>query len=59
MKLLFGLLLVIGGYYLVLCQMTNLAVGQLTNIQRTYSTVANTADEWQQGNTSTSFVSGR
>ncbi|HWT55430.1 MAG TPA: hypothetical protein VN031_00155 [Candidatus Microsaccharimonas sp.] len=56
MKLLFGLLLVIGGYYLALCQLTNLAVGQLTNIQHAYGTVAATADKWQQGDTSTSFV---
>ena len=56
MKLFLALLLLVGGYYLALCQLTNLTVGQLAGIQHANASVAATADEWQQGNTAQSFT---
>lgn len=56
MKLFVALLLVVGGYYLALCQMTDMTMGQLTAITRQYESAAATADNWQTGDTSASFV---
>jgi hypothetical protein len=59
MRLFLALLFIVGGYYVGLMKLSDLALGQLDAINQTYQHVAVTADEWQQGNTSTSFTPDR
>lgn len=55
MKLFLVLLLLVGGYYIGLMQMSSLAVNQLGAIQQDYAGVANASAQWQQGNTAVSL----
>jgi hypothetical protein len=56
MKLFVALLLIAGGYYLGLCKMTDMALGQLTSINQTYTNVSAASEAWSQGDTSVSLT---
>jgi hypothetical protein len=53
------MLLVVVGYYSSLCLGTDAVMRQLTGMHHTYGAVADTADEWQQGDLSVNFSVAR
>lgn len=52
MKLFLALLLIVGGYYVAMLGMSNLAMQQVNGVQKHYQAVAAYTDQLEQGNPS-------
>lgn len=59
MKLFLALLFIVGGYYVGLMKLTDLALSQMQGINQQTQNVAAAADEWQQGNATVSLTGTR
>lgn len=56
MRLFLALLVLVAGYYVSLCGMTDLAIEQLTSISQTYANVSAASEAWSEGDTTSSLT---